>query len=145
MTDKVQKIKEWISKEQEGLMDTNGNFEYPEHEGAYHILCNLDAYIDSLQEEPVSEELEDAADKYSQSIHSDYSNDMFDSHNIYDAVIYGANWQRQKMIKDAVEATVHGVSGREGSMMKGIAVTAYADVPDCKFGDKVKLIIIKED
>ena len=51
MTDKVQKIKEWISKEQDGLMDAQGNFEYPEHEGAYHILCNLDAYIDSLQEE----------------------------------------------------------------------------------------------
>ena len=57
MTDKVQKIKEWISKEQDGLMDAQGNFEYPEHEGAYHILCNLDAYIDSLQEESVSENL----------------------------------------------------------------------------------------
>lgn len=55
MTDKVQKIKEWISKEQDGLMDAQGNFEYPEHEGAYHILCNLDAYIDSLQEEFVSD------------------------------------------------------------------------------------------
>lgn len=52
MTDKVQKIKDWIGKEQDGLMDAQGNFEYPEHEGAYHILCNLDAYIDSLQEEP---------------------------------------------------------------------------------------------
>ena len=51
----------------------------------------------------------------------------------------------QQMIKDAIEATVHGVSGREGSTMKGIALTAYADVPACKFGDKVKLIIIKED
>ena len=54
MTDKVKKIKDWISKEQDGLMDAQGNFEFPEHEGAYHILCNLDAYIDSLQEEPVS-------------------------------------------------------------------------------------------
>lgn len=54
MTDKVQKIKEWICKEQDGLMDAQGNFEYPEHEGAYHILCNLDAYVDSLQNEPVS-------------------------------------------------------------------------------------------
>jgi len=54
MTDKVQKIKDWISKEQDGLMDAQGNFEFSEHEGAYHILCNLDAYIDTLQEEPVS-------------------------------------------------------------------------------------------
>ena len=59
MTDKVQKIKDWISKEQDGLIDAQGNFEYPEHEGAYHILCNLDTYIDSLQEEPVSEDLGD--------------------------------------------------------------------------------------
>ena len=50
---KLQKIKDWISKEQDGLMDAQGNFEFPEHEWAYHILCNLDAYIDSLQEEPV--------------------------------------------------------------------------------------------
>jgi len=59
MTDKVQKIKEWISKEQDGLIDAQGNFEYPEHEGAYHILCNLDTYINSLQEEPVSRTLTD--------------------------------------------------------------------------------------
>ena len=58
MTDKVQKIKDWISKEQDGLMDAQGNFEYPEHEGAYHILCNLDTYIDSLQEEHVSDDFE---------------------------------------------------------------------------------------
>ena len=51
MTDKVQKIKEWISKTQDGLMDANGNFEHPEHEGAYNILCNLDTYIDSMQKE----------------------------------------------------------------------------------------------
>ena len=54
MTNEVQKIKEWISKEQDGLIDAQGNFEYPEHERAYHILCNLDAYIDSMQEESVS-------------------------------------------------------------------------------------------
>ena len=53
MIDKVQKIKEWISKTQDGLMDANGNFENPSNEGAFHILSNLDYYIDSLQEEPV--------------------------------------------------------------------------------------------
>lgn len=57
MTDKVQKIKDWISKEQDGLMDAQGNFKYPEHEGASHILCKLDAYINSLQRETVSESL----------------------------------------------------------------------------------------
>jgi hypothetical protein len=41
-------------------MDAQGNFEYPEHEGAYHILCNLDTYIDSLQEKHVSDDFEKA-------------------------------------------------------------------------------------
>ena len=53
MTDKVQKIKDWISKTQDGLMDVNGNFENSSNEGAFHILSNLDYYIDSLQQEHV--------------------------------------------------------------------------------------------
>ena len=64
MTDKVQRIKGWISKTQDGLMDAQGNFEYPEHEVAYHILCDLDTYIDSLSEEPVSEDLEKTSKEY---------------------------------------------------------------------------------
>ena len=55
------------------------------------------------QEEPVSEELEEAADQYSQSIHSDYSNDMFDRGDIYEAVIYGAEWQKEQMMKSVLE------------------------------------------
>lgn len=63
MTDKVQKIKEWISKTQDGFMDSQSNFLYPEHEGAYSVLCELDAYIDSLQEEPVGKVWHDASEE----------------------------------------------------------------------------------
>ena len=56
----------------------------------------------------------------------------------------GSKWKYQQMIKNAIEATVHGVSGREGLTMKGIALTAYADVPDCNFGDKMKIYLFKE-
>lgn len=59
MNDK-EKILKKIHDEMDGLMDAQGNFEYPEHEGAYHALCNLEAYIDSLPEEPVSEDLKEA-------------------------------------------------------------------------------------
>lgn len=48
------KILAYIDREQEGLMDSNGNFEYAEHEGAYHALCNLEAFINSLSEELVN-------------------------------------------------------------------------------------------
>ena len=137
MTDKKLKAKilAYIDREQEGLMDANGNFEYPEHEGAYHILCNLDTYIDSLQEEPVSkdftkalaecihkaqcsvidplahaevwkeelvklvkceepvsEECEEAADRYGESIESNYPNDMFDRGDISKAFEAGVEW-----------------------------------------------------
>ena len=63
MTNKVQKIKDWISKEQDDLRFANGNFEYPEYEGAFHVLSNLNNYIDSLQEEPVSEVWHNASEE----------------------------------------------------------------------------------
>ena len=97
MTDKVHKIKDWISKEQDGLMDAQGNFEYPEHEGAYHILCNLDAYIDSLQEEPVNDDLREAARKYFKSL-KDY---CFISSDIMLAFKAGAKWQEENLWKPA--------------------------------------------
>ncbi len=94
---KLQEIKDWISKEQDGLMDAQGNFEFPEHEGAYHILCNLDAYIDSLQEEPVSEDL------------GEYINELS---KLFPEVSFAklsriavrvAKWQKQQMIDKACE------------------------------------------
>lgn len=80
------------------------------HEEAMKTKGAIDRWFAEYYQEPVSDDLEDAADKYSQSIHSDYSNDMFDTHNIYDAVIYGAQWQKQKdkaqilILKDQIES-----------------------------------------
>ena len=81
MTDKVQKIKEWISKEQDGLMDAQGNFEYPEHEGAYHILCNLDTFIDSLQEEPKTDWLRELQERLDSLSKEDFKK-VFDKYAI---------------------------------------------------------------
>lgn len=60
MTDKekIEAIKAYIGRETEGLMDTNGNFGYAEHEGAYHALSNLETFINSLNAE--SEMIEEA-------------------------------------------------------------------------------------
>lgn len=107
---KLQKIKEWISKEQDGLMDAQGNFEYPEHEGAYNVLCNLDSFIDSLPEEPVSEELEEACKKYIKKVHDELVNTQgmcleFDWDDIEmaidDAFKAGAQWQKNQTIGKA--------------------------------------------
>lgn len=50
-------------------------------------------FIDSLQEESVSEDLEKIFDKYSEELESDYSNDMFDRGDIFIACKFGAKWQ----------------------------------------------------
>ena len=47
-------------------------------------------------EEPVSDDLEKAADKYSETIESYYPNGMFDSGSIYSAFKAGAQWQKTK-------------------------------------------------
>ena len=126
MTDKVQKIKEWISKEQDGLMDAQGNFEYPEHEGAYHILCNLDAYIDSLQEEPVSEDLEVAAEEWDESL---YRSDAFKA---------GAKWQKEQMMAKTIDAHCFG--------FQGAALFSFRLPADNYLvGSEVKIILIKEE
>lgn len=136
MTNEVQKIKEWISKTQDGFMDAQGNFEYPEHEGAYNILCNLDAYIDSLQGEPVSEELEKAA----------YHNciDRLSKESIEDFKA-GAKWKEQQMMKDATDVTVHVDAGGYPYIPQMELYDYDNDVPLAKEGDKYKVILIKED
>ena len=141
MTDKVQKIKEWISKEQDGLMDANGNFEYPEHEGAYHILCNLDAYIDSLQEEPVSEDFKQFEETYLDK-EKDEILCIYDRHA---GLVDGANWQKEQMMEKAVDVAVHIDAGGYPYTPEIELYDYDKDIPLAKEGDKYKIILIKED
>jgi len=137
MTDKVQKIKEWISKEQDGLMDANGNFEYPEHEGAYHILCNLDAYIDSLQEEPVSEDFKQFEETYLDK-EKDEILCIYDRHA---GLVDGANWQKEQLTAKTVDVTI-AIPYPNGD-------GGYTQLVDSKealpFGDNIKVLVIKEE
>ena len=168
MTDKVQKIKEWISKEQDGLMDAQGNFEYPEHEGAYHILCNLDAYIDSLQEEPVSEDLERAANEWNaKASFNPFYMILDDNGNPYEvkqdytthaeSFKAGAKWQKEQLMKDAMDGWIFR-DIKEGKLRisdnkecwNGIRISEKSIEKSylfCTTDDaiKVKLVIIKED
>lgn len=53
----IEKILNKIHEKQDGLMDDQGNFASAKNEGAYHALCDLEAYVESLAKEPVSENL----------------------------------------------------------------------------------------
>ena len=94
MTDK-EKIRAYIES-QIALLDKN-NIDNPVLGVSAGIvmseLKHLLSFIDSLQEEPISEDLEKVFDKYSEELESDYSNDMFDRGDIFIACKFGAKWQ----------------------------------------------------
>lgn len=52
MTDK-EKVRKEIQRLQDLTMDENKNFYSEAAEGEYNALCNIEHFIDSLQEEPV--------------------------------------------------------------------------------------------
>ena len=92
----------------------------------------------TMFKEPVSEDLEEAAKHYL------YSNILYDDvyvgnptdKDCIEMFKAGAQWQKQQMMKDAVEVQVNPLLGET---FVGCMVNGY------KVGDKVKLIIIKED
>ncbi len=118
----------------------------------------LFAYMNSLPNEPVSDDLEKAAEKYSDEIYeknkgkknpdwNSYSygyEDAISSH-VSDAFKEGANWQKKQMMKDAV---VGHISTMYNGMLRATTRLMDKNIQEklnIKFGDKVKLIIIKEE
>lgn len=91
-------------------------------------------------EQKYSDDLEDAAKEYCKTIfHKPFSENPQEEHIVYDpdkynGFIAGANWQKKQMMKGVVEGTV--LPGSNGTL---IDTTPYSD------GDKVKVIVIKED
>ena len=128
MTDKVQKIREEIERKLEVM-------QYQIHrKDAYKELKSILNYIDSFQEEPVNEELEEAIDEYA----PDFSNSIASKaavDAVRDAFKAGAKWQKEQMMAKAIDAKL-----LEGHLIRQKGVTHPLHV-----GDKVKVIVIKED
>lgn len=93
----------------------------------------VDEHFDEmLGEEPVSEDLEEAAD-----------NCYYRNHACArESFIEGANWQKQQMMKGAVEGTVSDLTVAYNRVS---SVWLDNDEHPYKMNSKVKLIIIKED
>ena len=97
--------------------------------------------IKALQNEPVSEDLEEAANEYAK----DY---LFTpkpqrAPNIH--FINGANWQKEQMLTKAVEAVVKVDAGGYPYIPQIELYDYDKDVPLAKEGDKYKVVLIKED
>lgn len=71
------------------------------HTGVYNTCIGLLSFIDSLQEEPVIEDLKEAARKYEEN-----RNDLdarSDNEVVRRGFVAGANWQKQQIIEKACE------------------------------------------
>lgn len=103
---------------------------------------DLFAFMDSLPNEPVSEELIDVAKQYVKEhvigidkITFSIATDMF---------ISGAKWQIAKLMANATEVTAHMDAGGYPYIPQIELYDYDKDVPLAKEGDKYKVILIKE-
>lgn len=99
--------------------------------------------LDSLKEH-VSEDLEVAAKSYSAYRRGDDTEISYDI-NRYEGVIAGAIWQKQQMMKDAIDGICISNGVECGSTIDSPAGVLFLQHNTFCVGDKVKLIIIKED
>lgn len=107
---------------------------------AYGQMLN---YINSLPEEPVSEELEEAVNDY-----IGFAPEVDECLFVYSerkSFRAGAKWKKEQMMKDATEVTVHIDTGGYPYIPQMELYDYDKDVPLAKEGDKYKVILIKEE
>ena len=91
-------------------------------------------FINSMQKEPVSEDLELASERYA----CRYADSKYGHDKIKKAYTAGAQWQEEQMLAKAIDGEVGYWN------IRGLFVNM--EMPnELEEGDKVKLIIIKED
>jgi Glu-tRNA(Gln) amidotransferase subunit E-like FAD-binding protein len=91
----IQQLRAQIAALQDATMDENKNFRTAYDEGKFDALTAVDNLLDSLQEEPVSDDLEEAA--------NDYAHDLLHD-DVFEAFIAGAQWQKGKTLSDVKKA-----------------------------------------
>lgn len=149
----IQKIKAEIDRLQETTMDKNSNFKSQYNQGIFDGLSLIDNFIDSLEEEPVSKNLEKELDKYFsqfKGLEKCYWNWRIDSINIHAQCIYDfakhfAQWQKERILNNAIEREVKVDAGGYPYIDVTELYDYDKDKPLAKKGDKVKLIIIMEE
>ena len=116
------------------LQEPEGHGDY--WKGYNSALNDILSFIDSMEEEPVNEELEKVAYEYSLYPVAP-SKFVLAEQGFKD----GANWQKQQLMKKAIEGIVTTNIDGWINVMTGFIRPEEAGA---NFGNKVKLIIIKE-
>lgn len=131
----------WIEGDKRRQKHTNGiSPAYYKRVGSKHACEAFLDFINTLevkevQEEPVSEDLEEAAMQYAKLKHKDATLQKIVSWDFK----AGAQWQKEQMLKDAVNVKINRDTLYD---LKPFIHERYLDY---KIGDKVKLLVIKED
>lgn len=103
-------------------------------DGTTDLFSEQDLY--ELVKEPVSEDLEEAAYQYANCFKHQFGMASM-------AFIKGAKWQKEQMMKDAIDGMVSVKSNYNILTCDRLAVVNA--IKNYNEGDKVKVIIIKED
>lgn len=122
-------------------LDTNDNMCLVEC-GKRNLCNELLSFIDSLQEEPVSEDFKQFEETYLDK-EKDEILCIYDRHA---GLVDGAQWQKQQIMNGSTTRVVHiGEDLCPFIRRYELAFDIKSQVQDVKDGDKVKVIIIKED
>ena len=110
------------------------------------VYTELIDFINSLPEEPLSEDLEEANKQYRKEVHNQLANTQgmcweFDWDDVEmaidDAFKAGAQWQKEQIMKEAIDAKI-------GSFTNGTIYDADFNIDsNLKDDEKIKIIIIK--
>ena len=119
---------------------TTCKYGYEDEQLGFPMCHHSEVCIDfNLHEEKISNDLEEAASIFSKNASNDHN-----YHYLRIGFIFGAKWQKERMMKEAVEAdvmlTLHDKTGdislHTGYLPKELGI---------KCDDKVRIIIVKED
>ena len=139
MTDKVQKIREKVEKRYEYWREKESNSHSIESEIRMSECQHLLLMLDSMQEDPVSEDLEEACEQLSEDARkhkAETSSPFFSQTDYKQGVIDGAKWQKEKMMTKVIDGTARP---DDSEIWCNLASSNLKD------GDEVKVIVIKED
>ena len=129
MTDEVELIHRRIEEIKANTKDKQ--FASPYNTGRVDLCNELLSLIDSMQEEPISEDLENAGKMMELT--------RFDGYAMLDAIEFGAKWQKDHLMKDAVNARCFGFQSGEALFSIKLPADKYL------VGSEIKVVIIKED
>ena len=138
MTDKVQKIRKEVKRLKSQLLRGACSSQI-----AMETRCKEEAYdevlsmLDTLQEEPVREDLEQAIDTYLATYFGS-EQEKQDWPFLKKMAIHFAEWQKEQLMSKAIDGEVGYWN------LRGLSINT--DLPrSVSEGDKVKIIVIKED